>query len=637
MLAIRRGSSGLRRLPHRQGWHNLGAYKTTSRDDEAWKCLRQKDADVELCVNKFSKDLPQKEIDWSYWEKNIGHTEIVKFMKSFYEQQLSVLRSVGTQDHKNKVETQKEGWEIFDSAVSRCEQSVESSESLVANGARGLWVSYHNPPVTKVDDNEWLDSDKHWQAVVERQYLYNPNASIAEENLPKWKEVFRDGSNFKMETFNARSDTPVLYQYMDQLPSFEYYDIHRRAFLEHMLYYLCRTGGDYRMFPECPPAKWLAHIEELRYQFLAVTQRRRSAEQLANELREVPLDMQPLDANHHGEDFHLKLLNTEIKTFEQIAATLMGNYMFLCYPYIPVQTDTALYRVIAKYADTGGGHMFTIGEDVNALFFLPNEFKDMQNTPNPREAFHNIMDHGTLSGFRFNPGYASLLDMHSQLVNLRGHHWFSAPGESFCDAFMRKLHKDDPSYHIYKLYVDELKERFESAVEVGVDSMLSSIRKVETNYRKETELLQQLRHYSDVDIMDDATKEVNRLQGLDKNGELQSLLNSGAIVAVTTTREGGSGGSSGGGGSGGVCRIVDKTILLNDIEEYADSKQLLMEVMKAEKVNPLLLADSVVGNSTTTTTSSKLNTTTTTDVGSITGMRSDMQHLEPYLREFTDK
>eukprot|EP00922_Rhytidocystis_sp_ex-Travisia-forbesii_P021972 GHVS01032189.1.p1 GENE.GHVS01032189.1~~GHVS01032189.1.p1 ORF type:complete len:471 (+),score=62.96 GHVS01032189.1:101-1513(+) len=456
MHALRRGSSsGLRRLPHRQSWHNLAAYKTGNRDNEAWQQMRQTDHQMTSCVNKHGA--VQKKMDWSYWEQNIGHGEIVKCMKSFYEQQMSMLNEVAKQDHKKHVDGQKEGWELFDSAVSKCEESVEASENLVANGARGLWVSYHNPPVTKVDDNEWLDSDRHWQAVVEKQFLYNPNASIAEEDLPKWKEVIRDCSNFKMETFNARSDTPVLYQYMAQLPSFEYYDIHRRAFLEHMVYYLARTGESYPMFPECPPAKWLAHIEDFRYQFIAVTQRRRSALQLSGELRVLPLDLQPLDADHDGEEFHLNLLNSEIKAFEQVAATLMGNYMFLCYPYVPVQTDTALYRVLAKYAEDGGGKLYSIGDDVNALFYLPTKLKDMQNSPSPREAFHNIMDHCSLSGLRFNPGYATLLDMHSQLLKLRGPSWFCAPGESFCDAFMRKLQKDDPSHAIYQTYVDELK------------------------------------------------------------------------------------------------------------------------------------------------------------------------------------
>eukprot|EP00922_Rhytidocystis_sp_ex-Travisia-forbesii_P021962 GHVS01032174.1.p1 GENE.GHVS01032174.1~~GHVS01032174.1.p1 ORF type:complete len:619 (+),score=86.43 GHVS01032174.1:259-2115(+) len=618
MQAIRRGSScGLRRLPHRQSWHNLAAYKVTSRDNEAWKEMRQRDDQMVNCVNKHGAK-PPKTIDWSYWEQTIGHNEIVTCLKSFYEQQLSVLNQVAKQDHTKHVETQKEGWELFNSAVSRCEHSVEASENLVANGARGLWVSYHNPPVTKVDDNEWLDSDRHWQAVVEKQFFYNPNASIAEEDLPQWKEALRDCSNFKMETFNARSDTPVLYQYMAQLPSFEYYDIHRRAFLEHMVYYLARTGESYRMFPECPPAKWLAHIEDLRYQFIAVAQRRRSALQLSEELRELPLDLQPTDADHHGDEFHLKLLNSEMKSFEQMAATLMGNYMFLCYPYIPVQTDTALYRVLARYAEDGGGKLYSIGDDVNALFYLPNKLKDMQHSPCPREAFHEIMDHCSLSGIRFNPGYATLLDIHSQLLKLRGQNCFYAPAESVCDAFMRKLQTDDPSYVIYQTYVDELKERFDGAVEVSGKNVLRSIQRVEENYRKECALFEQLQHAYDPEIMEEGVKEVNRLKALDEQGELQSLLNSGSIVAVTNT-------------AAGVCRIMEKDLILDDILEYEQSKQLIVEAMKAEKLS-VNLTDAASGLP-------AISGKGAVKFGSadLTGDRQDMKHLEANLRQCADK
>lgn len=46
--------------------------------------------------------------------------------------------------------------------------------------------------------------------------------------------------------------------------------LHRRVFLEHMTYYLVRTGGDFRFFPELPPWQWLAHMEDLRFSFLSL-------------------------------------------------------------------------------------------------------------------------------------------------------------------------------------------------------------------------------------------------------------------------------------------------------------------------------------------------------------------------------
>lgn len=175
--------------------------------------------------------------------------------------------------------------------------------------------------------------------------------AVVEEARKDWHK--------RMGKFNDRSDTPLLYNFMDTLPSWEYYDIHRqvtrlvsaavisfllsyfccpllllhilhvagicwlapfcpwvlsprypspcalsttamlftlrfnssllrmlfmrysflclnylfrKAFIEHMMYYLIRTGGDYRFFPEMLPWQWLGDIEDQRYRFLSVVQ-----------------------------------------------------------------------------------------------------------------------------------------------------------------------------------------------------------------------------------------------------------------------------------------------------------------------------------------------------------------------------
>lgn len=596
-------SALLRTLPHRQSWHNLGAYAVARQSAEAWKRLRSRDTKIDELVGKYKEDSLRPTIDWDYWEKNIGHKEIVQSMRSFYEQQKSLLNAVIGEDHKEALERKKEGWTLFDQAISSCESSVETSENLVANGARGLWVSYHNPPLPKISDAEWLDSDPGWQAVVEKQFLYNPTASVAEEDLPKWKQVLRNGWRHKMDTFNARSDTPVLYQYMDQLPSWEYYDIHRRAFLEHMVYYLLRTGGDYRLFPECPPSNWLADIEELRYQFIAVSQRRRAAFQLSGEHREMALD---LDASDEARV--TKLLTDEAIGYEQLAARMMANYCFLCHPYIPVQTERALYRVLSKYSSSG--RLFTLGDDVNALFFLPKAEPGSEcPLPSPREAYNALLDHCALTGRCINPSYAEMLNIQTQVLEKRGQDWFTVPGELVCDAFMRRLQKNDPSYHIYSAYVKELKDRFEKAQEV-VD-IAAAMQKVEDNYRSECELFSLYQHSTDPRYMEESQKEVDRLSQLGSSGSLQALLDEGSLVAVLDAGE--------------THRVTDSRQILADIVEQSEMRQFINECVKNLKLE--IPIPSTVGGV----------TTVHKPVSELTRGRDDMVHLEGHLKHATDK
>lgn len=46
------------------------------------------------------------------------------------------------------------GWALYDEAIESCTKSVEKSEDLLTNGARALWISFNNPPVSRVDTNE---------------------------------------------------------------------------------------------------------------------------------------------------------------------------------------------------------------------------------------------------------------------------------------------------------------------------------------------------------------------------------------------------------------------------------------------------------------------------------------------------
>ena len=51
---------------------------------------------------------------------------------------------------------QTEGWELFDASVTSCQKSVEKSEQILRNGARALWISFQNPPVSLLSQSEWF-------------------------------------------------------------------------------------------------------------------------------------------------------------------------------------------------------------------------------------------------------------------------------------------------------------------------------------------------------------------------------------------------------------------------------------------------------------------------------------------------
>lgn len=121
----------------------------------------------------------------------------------------------------------------------------------------------------------------------------------------------------------------------------------RRVFLEHMIYYLARTGNSYHFFPEIPPIQWVSHIEALKFRWTSRAHARRKARQLTSLSREEALDLCPLDSEieHHGEEHFLKLLLKERSTFESLVARLMADYCFLCHPAMPCSTLASLHRL----------------------------------------------------------------------------------------------------------------------------------------------------------------------------------------------------------------------------------------------------------------------------------------------------
>ncbi|CEM28865.1 unnamed protein product [Vitrella brassicaformis CCMP3155] len=562
-------------LPRRESWHNLGAYTLTEKDAAAWRELRARDLNVESVATRFEKDTTPP-INWKYWEDTITHKDIVTCMKAFYEHQMSVLDSALREDHRKIItENQKEGWHLWEEGVSSCRESVKASDEIIDNGARALWISFHNPLPWQIKPSEWVDSDQYWQAYFEKHmYRHTTTGEPADPESEDFQKMVDADVSADTRLWNDRSDTPTNNQNMTQLPSWEYYDIHRRAFVEHMVYYLLRTGGDYRFFPEVPPWQWLTHIEQLRWQFVSVTQRRRSVFQMEKEARVMALDMQPLDYEHDGDEFHQKFIATEKAQFESVAARLMGNFILFCYPYIPVQTTTALHRALG--VDDGQGKLYSLGDDVNALFYkpgIPTEF------PKPSDAFNSLMDHVTLSGQRFNPAYSTMLSIFTQLLDSRPQPWFKTEDESVGEAFMRRLKVDDPSRPVYEAYLEEMKERFGSAVEVPADKMVEQTQAVERRYRQECAVYRQLLYAMNDNIMTKSRAETDRLLKMHEAGQLQGLLDSGALVVVDEGR-------LPRGEEPPAHRaafITDSQTLIENIQEFEELKERTLDAVMATK------------------------------------------------------
>lgn len=76
--------------------------------------------------------------------------------------------------------------------------------------------------------------------------------------------------------------------------------------------------------------------------------------------------------------------------------------------------------------------------------------------PDPTECFNSLSDYAALTGRRFEVGYAAALEAFTGLLESRkeglGGCWFTAPGESSKDAFMRRLKTADPAYAIFQAF-----------------------------------------------------------------------------------------------------------------------------------------------------------------------------------------
>jgi len=472
----------------RSQWHGLQDFAQTEEATQAFRRTRAIDTQITNAI-KDVEDVKLPVIDWSHWESSITHTDLVHNLKSFYDEQMRVLDNVLEENHAEKVQSQTDGWNIFEDAVESCKKSVEKSEEIVQNGGRALWVSYNNPPVSQVSTSEWLDVDQYWQAFVEKHHHYHNHLYSAVED-PESKEYDQKQDQDlikRWEKFDGRGVDRFSNKNLGQRPSYEYYDLYRGPLVEHMIYYLTKTGGDARFFPELIPHQWFCSIYDIRFDLYAQLQKRRRAKQLNELSRECPLDYHPPDLDHDGAEYYARLIQDQNKLVENMTARLMGNFILFS-EHVPLQTSAALSRTLGQ-----AGTYYTLGSDVNALFFMPSEG---YKTADPVDSFNSLSGHLVSTGSVLPVGYLQTLNSFCNVLQTRkeglGGAWFNLEGESPREAFMRRLKKDDPAYQIYEDYSREFVERWENAQEISKDEASNLIIDVERRYKLEAQEFDEL-------------------------------------------------------------------------------------------------------------------------------------------------
>jgi len=499
---------------------------------EEFRMLRTRDTTVSSLVGSHST--APKAIDWASWEGKIGNKEVLGCLKSFHQQQSQLLDSVLAEDHQAAVKKQADGWELFDASVSSCQKSVEKSETILKNGARALWISFQNPPVSLLSQSEWLDADQYWQAFVEKHHFYHNHLASAVEDPESKDYDAKQKSDLKTnwERFDGRGTTRQNNKLLYQRPSYEYYDVFRGPLIEHMLFYLTKTGGDARTFPEVMPTKWFAEIYDIRFKIYNVLQRRKRLEHEASWSRESFHDFHPHDMDHDGEAYYTKLIAKESAATEMTAARLMGNFILFSDAYVPVQSGMAFYKAIQQ--DGGKGTFYSLGADVNCLFYKPAG--EALTTPDPVECFHSLADHATLTGRKFEAGYAAGFEAFTEVLSTRkaglGGCWFNVPGETSAEAFMRRLKKSDPSHPIFEAYAEEHAERWAAAKALSMDEAMAQMPEIERKYAVECQEYSSIVYGLNDELAGSSKLEQEVLTKLADAGELQGQLDSGSLVAV---------------------------------------------------------------------------------------------------------
>lgn len=243
-------------------------------------------------------------------------------------------------------------------------------------------------------------------------------------------------------------------------------------------------------------------------------------------LRAVDHAFTPHDLEHGG-GYYARLIQREAAVTEALIGRLMGNYMFLS-DAVPVQSEAALSALAAQE-----GEFFSLGDDVNALFFKPKSGSHVVSSP--AEAAQSYIAGLTAAGRTLPKAHeiavAALGEvLESRKPGLDGN-WFEAAtmGESLGDAFLRRMKADDPARAVYEEYVAELKARWAEAKPVSAADAKTKIKSIETQAK--LEVAESAAIYFDGQENADTKVDLEKLSKAKEAGTLKAMFDSKQLVA----------------------------------------------------------------------------------------------------------
>lgn len=141
-----------------------------------------------------------------------------------------------------------------------------------------------------------------------------------------------------------------------------------------------------------------------------------------------------------------------------------------------------------------------------------------------------------MSGVKFEVGYTAMLESFTEILESRkeglGGSWFTAPGESSADAFMRRLRTADPAHAIFQAYAEEHKERWEGAKAMSMAEAMNEMPEIERKYKLECAAYDNVVFGMSDEFTGVAKLEQEKLSKMVDGGELQGLLDNGSYVAI---------------------------------------------------------------------------------------------------------
>jgi len=296
--------------------------------------------------------------------------------------------------------------------------------------------------------------------------------------------------------------------------------------------------------------------------------RRKKLSQETTLARVCTMDFNPTDLEHNGESFYSKIIARESAVTETTVARLMGNFVFLTDFHIPVQTGKALYA--ALQVDGGKGTFFSLGDDVNCLFYKPAV---ALSDPDPVDCFNSLADYTTMSGRRFEPAYAQASLAFCEVLSSRkaglGGAWFAASGETSKDAFMRRLKRSDPAFEIFEAYAVEHAERWSAAQAMTMIEALGAMPEIERKHTLECATFDDLLFGLNDEFSTDSKVAVEQIVKMSEEGQLEAAVDSGSYVGVM----------------GG--EVISAAELVASVKSFDASRDKGVEVVLATKIPAL--------------------------------------------------